>query len=562
MTVCGGKTIGLPGQYCDAPFSGGGEPDCIYCGTAGQHPEYPCTIVPGSGNSIGRCGGNAAAEVVWDPRYQPCFRAEFADGANDMQGQAEAWWARDVWANAKAFQYVPARAVSLILIPCSTCEPCGPTSGRWLCRWFVTGSPDGWRMYCNHVYVCQPEDGGQGCDQLRGKLCVLNLDGTPRHVHLHLAAKSDPHCFQYVNQFCFSHPVPDEAGIVAVIGSTYPDRVEAVDRIEIAADLAYSEVAANYPFRNPAEVTLLNAILGSYTCETYNLVDKIDNPGHVYASYYPHDYPGKHTWSHAEEFDGSVPDHPMAYPPVMGIAKEGPDDPDRYGDDYAGQVIPITLRGRRSKVELPAELILAGHAIQLYMLIEQWWETSATGQARYRVFADIFFTVRLRVRLMAAAFDVDWPLQLLGRPGGTDDPCDLRVEDPDHPGQQHPYERLIAIGPQGERVPMQRCHAGGGYDDAEITWCGRATTRMYSRGHAHLGGTDASGWYDSPRYYPGNPTCCGALHTINGTVIHGETDNCGGLQTDGSFLELPQWCEGRVVLGLTEIENAGCRGWN
>lgn len=114
---------------------------------------------------------------------------------------------------------------------------------------------------------------------------------------------------------------------------------------------------------------------------------------------------------------------------------------------------------------------------------------------------------------------------------------DLRVADPDDPGAEHPNERLIPIGPNGERVPHQlREPRSGEYPSiaANQQWNGLKTSQLWSIG---------------PNEFvpvPDTFACSGAYNSINNLVIFGKTtDNTGFDFQTGEFNdELPQLYEG------------------
>ena len=125
----------------------------------------------------------------------------------------------------------------------------------------------------------------------------------------------------------------------------------------------------------------------------------------------------------------------------------------------------------------------------------------------------------------------------------TENIWDLRVKD-EETGLEHETERLIAVGPNGERVPMQRRDGSQFYHQI---WEGLATTRNLSRSpnNFKLGSPLSSG-------------CCPVWTAIEEAVMWGRTDDNGGWDSrfenpDGShgkFTVLPQRFEGNITFDI------------
>ena len=128
--------------------------------------------------------------------------------------------------------------------------------------------------------------------------------------------------------------------------------------------------------------------------------------------------------------------------------------------------------------------------------------------------------------------------------GTEGNPYDLRVEDP-LTGEEHLAERLIAKGPHGERVPMQR---RDGTRDYVMFWRALHTGRNLSRGPNTFSLECAS---------PSGGQCCGIYRAIEQAVFFGRTDDNNTIDGNGDTIDpFPvQRYEGQCSF---DIEGDGC----
>lgn len=171
------------------------------------------------------------------------------------------------------------------------------------------------------------------------------------------------------------------------------------------------------------------------------------------------------------------------------------------------------------------------------------WNTYADGETDVEVTLEISGSVELNT----CPEGTDLTLRVRYMEGGTPgNRYDLRILDTDT-GLESEVERLIAYGPNMERVPMQE-RDGGRFHT--ITWEALHTSQLLSRGHnAYMGlcGNQS----------PGGGNCCDHYIAIEQAVLWGRTnDNRGlGLTTPGVFDVLPQRYEGALTL---DIDDDGC----
>ncbi len=507
--------------------------DCIYGNGVYTDPQEPCSVTD---TIHTRCSGVPDSPPAFWPSLQPWFCLSYAEGFQDAEGSNEPFYSRG--AGDGVYRYLLQPDTVLLVYPCAPVNYC-PTTwwwAIWLTRWFLIGAGglDGrsWKMFCNTTEF-DPE--GEA-DQLVNKPIFLDLDRStfqPAFIHL-IAGDHAPPCFgPFDDVFCFSELCDDPAW--ECIGG---DRARALDSLYVTLNVSCGQDAATFPFANPFEITLRNCAWARIN----ELVDRMDDahdPRCGYAS------SRKCTWGHEEVFDENNPTLVALelgpWPAVQGVAP-GEDFPAGLYPEYVGEAVPITCRGRLTKVELPAVLTLKMVTLVMHLHVERegGGDTEYTG---YRVFADILVALVLRVKLSPGAFAVDWPLQLRGRPEALDDPFNLEVEDPDHPGQVHPHEFLTPVGPNGERVWLEQ------------TWRGLLSAPEFSRNsNAFLEIAGAS-----------NEDCCHGLHAIDRTAIPAEINDCSELQADGSRVIKPQRYRGWVALGVdfSGVPNGtqgGCRG--
>lgn len=97
------------------------------------------------------------------------------------------------------------------------------------------------------------------------------------------------------------------------------------------------------------------------------------------------------------------------------------------------------------------------------------------------------------------------------------DPFDLTIKDPNNPTQPHPREKILAVGPNGERIWRQE-------DTTPETGAMHYWRALKTDKHNSMGPDDFEEVCDAPAL------CCGVLHAINDVVISGETNDNTGLE--------------------------------
>lgn len=494
-----------------------GDERCIYGNGLYTAPGDPCAVTDTLDT---RCTGTEAHEAVFWKELGPWFCLRWGNGFSDATGNADAFYCRTM-AGEHTFRYVlPGPQLNLYVEPCAPipfCAPEDPYQGTyWLTRYFVFNGGwnegVGWRMHCNQW----DED-----DLQAPRLIVLELDRdtfTGAHVHF-VEGSAAPDCFApFQDVFCFSADCsawPEWA----CIGASAPDRAEALDSIEVIPNVFVAQDQAAYPFGNPYQNVLTNA-----AWEMVNrIVDRLDDAHALRPKY---DRSAVSTWECTELFDeNNLTLQELELEPYPAVRGRGPSEefPNGLYGEYADQPIPITCRALVTGAELPAALTLERLRTVMHLHVEERGGSSGG----FRVFADLYFWLRLRVRLLPAAYEVGWPFQLIGRPEGTDDPYDLTVEDPDNPGGAHPFEILTPVGPQGERIWTEK------------SWRGLNTHPAFSRGSLRWNDVGGS-----------NQSCCGCLRAIDQTEILAEINDCSELQWDGSRILKPQRYGGFVGLSV------------
>lgn len=520
---------------CDRPFPDGSI--CIYCNDTGD-PKKGCNGPTTEENP--RCTGLTASPGERDVVRQPHFQIHFGDGQTDIHGNV------GPMAGAASYHYVLIPSVlELDVCPCAPGNYCPSpgqgTGSKWLCRMFVVGSGDGgWRMLCNETTVCQD---GEQCDQYDPRRISTALDPNHRPIFVHLTSgMPKPYCFTpFADVFCYSSRCEERTwdcigGGGQESAPTGGQRARTLDRLFVAMDLKFSTDNDVYPHNNPHEIELKNAALHTYSVDRGDgepLVDQLDggvNGGATHSATTNFDHRNKSTWSHSEIFDdnnnglGAIP----AFPPVLGSSEA-------YSE-YAGEPVPITCRAVQRKIDFPAHLTFHQTSITVHLHVERKF-----GSNRVRVFGDAFVWIELRVRLLAEAFDM---AEELGFPlmGSVDDPFDLRVADPEDLSSEHPYERLVSLGPNRERVPRQ------------ITWRGLRMDRKHSR--VLVDENDLSGRPSWDEGFGGiNPgRCCDVLWAIHTVNIFGEINNGSEWAGDGKIVLKEQRYQGFMSFGVAALD--------
>ena len=535
----------LSAHPCDKPFITGGDPECLYCNDVFTPADKPCSG-PTSNPDSTRCSGLTSAPPKFDELRKPAFLFHFGPGQTDIHGDNAVKGGRDSW------YYVLLQEDLIIdVCPCAPGIYC-PSPGQgnesiWLCRMMSVGERDiGWRLFCNTVTVC-PDGEGQ-CSQLEPRRMALGLDHLtfqPLFVFF-TTGGGKPHCFPFANQFCYTEISDPE--IWNCIGSGDPgptggQRARALDRLIVNADMRYSTDNEAFPFRNLSEIRLKNCVLHTFGVDRGDgvpLVEQLDNGPNGTAAHdarSEYDYFRKHTWVHVATFNEDNPGLGAlgAFPPVRGVAPYA--DHEDFYPQFAGEPIPVTCRAALSKIKLPAYLTFYQTAIIMHLHVELG--PSAGFASKARVFGAVLVTIILRVKLLPEAFD-DERISLMG---SIDDPFDLRVASDEDPAIEHPYERLVPLGPNGERVPLK------------MTWRGLRADRKYSRvEHA-----DAQGRPSFNEIFTGiNPgTCCDVLNAIDHTFFFGELNNGRELQEDGSAVKKSQRYEGHFGVGVPALDPDG-----
>jgi hypothetical protein len=509
---------------------------CTYCNNVYTPAHKPCVYNDDYGNDS-RCSGRGAPPS-FHPGLAPSFCVGYAAGSCEADGATEAFWTVTNLIGFGMFRYILGRQVTYLIDRCAPgvyCPIPNPSDGHWLCRMLIHGQNHGWQLLCNQILP------GGNYDEpwLDPVELTLNLDRQLyRLCTVFLVMGDKPYCFgPYQSHYCFTEVCDEPENNNECVGSLARN----LDWVYVDLDARLSTDQEIYPREQPGggalpddptevipwDTVLKNAVLGTYCRREIpgsglHYCDRIETPGHDARLLYSHK--NQTIWRHVQEFDGSDPSHDVAYPFVRGSSEGG----GPYHDEYSGDPIPITLRAAIAGVEFPGWLTLWKHSILLNMQVER--HASGGDSLGYRVFAEINFWVRCRIKLDFAAYAVDWTQSFLN----ASDRFDLRIDDPDNPGSEHPYERLVAFGPNGERVPRV------------VTWYGLRSHRRFSRVPNTMGiGLDYEAVADD------SPACCGLLYAIDGLVINGALDDMAELQSSGAAVELEQRHQGAAVITLS-----------
>jgi hypothetical protein len=507
----------MPPYECPNP-----ETLCIYCNPGSQGSTNACTP------EQNRCSGLQGPPVINLEGSVPWVCLSWGPNAWDASHSQAPFFTTEDGRGGGVYRYVILPTFNLDADKCAPNPYClsGPQGPVWLCRAFATGELNtGWRMFCSEVTPA---------NLYEPLHMILERDFlTNGPMFLAFALTGDPGCFGPTQEvYAFTEQCTEEW---LMCGG---DVARVVDWLEVDLDVRFSDDQDVYPTRNPFQRVLENAAWW----EMSRIVDVLDGhePGLDY------DNPRKALWSMVEWFDEH--NHTLTLldldpnPPVRGRAIDGV-APEGYYHEYRTTPIPITCTGYLSKVEVPAVLTLRNMTMFARLHPEEA-HVSGTDPFEARVHATVDISLEMRVRLLPEAVDLlaDAGLELLD---ATDLNAlfDRRIADPDDAEQEHPHERLIARGPNGERVPER------------LSWRGVRSNRRYARvPHTNV----RLGFDFEPPGGSSHPSGCAAVNAINGLVVNGQLNDTREWDPrTGVATELPQFCVGEVVFGVNEGLDAG-----
>lgn len=542
---------------------------CFYGSDGNEIPwDAPCELTP-TGET--RCSGLSLAHARDKTTMgQPRFCVYFVDGSVDADGSNTPFFATDAMIAVLG-------ATNLEIEPCvgeDYCPPDEPIGGaRWLTR-VLRNKDSGWTMECHDVKQCETSP----CDQLVKRSLQVTGGSNCAIEEVHLATVDCPSCFGFNRMvycgtaFCETKESGNKE--IACIGDGPADRARAFDRLFVSLDIRYGEDSV---YVDPDTRELLNAMWATLD----DHLDQLDAPGH--SSYAKYDRPEIMRILHAETFGkaravevtvggtidgqtfqilldsvvtatyvaltGDTAQHVVrglvtswngAEEPITAYEYEGfvllvhdvngetftitvnvpgggavfyktvadveDEDPPVQGSTdyypaYDGVDIPVKLVGSSTGAVYSevATLTLQKVNASIYLIPESHNDSEAA-----RITASGVFNVCVRVKRDAEA---SGPIAWLNE----GDPFDLRVGT----GTQHLREKILAIGPSGERVWRQP-------DDTPEEgvwhfWEALKATQLLSRGPNTFEDTCSA------------MTCCDFLHTLNGLILYGRTNDNTGL---------------------------------
>jgi len=566
-----------------------GEFPCISCKQTTKNLRSPCRIKYGGlmSNYQEICNptGDAGRGInpIWGLRVKPVAdrppldmdlrswhtqAGEFEPGQRIPLGIAQA---RHAGGHAKFF----CGSFRVLVCPCHEQDHCpgAPSSPHWLCHWRVTNDARYWALECNGVWskdrwISDPNDPDGSYDDPPGS-------HDPRHEHdrrpievytdsrrqiiyvdcsLHGSA-----CFPLLNAYCFTAGSPfyaeDQWSHIRIwgsIGNSRRIRVVALqwlacELLELRMTYEYGQ-GTRYPHHTPQTMERRNDVLAAYE----SAFDDITNPGkRIYLMHYPpnetnplgYQDPGLNRWESLEEDLG------------LTVVR-------RDGDD-AGEPIELTVFAHYSGIEFPARLELTTARLTMYLNVERYHRyigaQAPPGYSRlfgHRLGATADLVLSCRVRLQPEAYQVEGLTFLC-----PTDRYDLRFEDPDNPGAEHPTEFAVVKGPNGERVPLV------------VRWRGCRGPWPYAKGWDPRYNVDPAAGAICTRGFEFRPSpetcpeaergCCYAAHVIHGASIWSGIDYHGAEIPD-SYDDPIEWgeqlCEGRMVIWIPVLPIPGVPG--
>lgn len=492
-----------------------GEANCVY-GSAGTviPATAPCELTPHStGQYATRCSGLGQAPTrLVNADYQPYFCVHFVNGARDADGNNTAFYGREAMVS-----YLQLSPLTLAIDPCAPERyGCRPWSAPWLTRMFLDDRY-GWQMLCNYVEKCKNDPWDPDCEQHVLEPVTVNANPNGVIALLTLANNDKPYCFGWARQtFCLIADCKlDSSGekLIECIGDSSPGHARAVDRLYIDLTCSYG---TDSQFVDSLTRELHNAMWATLDAH----LDQLDAPGH--SAYHSHDAAAVRLWYHSETF---------ADPAVQGFID--PEDETRsYYSEYDEVDIPITLIGQSSGAvysEL-AKLTLQKINVTVNLIAEA---DELSDYHAMRITGSVIINLSVRVkRDVEDTGKYDWL--------NASDLFDLRVEDPDNLGYQHPRETILAIGPNGERVWRQADDAPT--DGALHTWEGLKGPQTHSRGPNTFDDTYSSG------------SCCDFLLALTNLAILAKTDDNTGLDDRFKRTRCRLMFDGDIMLNGQTLE--------
>ncbi len=431
-------------------------PVCITCtplmqGAAFQPAERPCQIeyVGTSFSETQLCqtfsiGGGRGVMPI--PRG---FEMSYAARNHDIVGDSFPFFAGPgAVAGGPYFQvrYYLTPAVNMYVDPCHPAYCNGSFPGVLvLCRAMLCHlSGKAWDLWCNPL-IHGPQGGGTPNipELMAPRPISFSLDDNGQIGLIHFTTTGGGHCFPFEEQFCFTKkcgPTVLPETVWECLGSEEGgsgfDQLTDLDRLLIQVEAKMSEDQDAYPMFNPADVVLKNqtlAMLGVY-------LDQLDINGHDNNKDY--DDVSINRWTHLEDYTATPPPgDPRLQPPPVTV-----------DGTRTGTPVDIQCQIAHTNIYLPAELTLHEVIVGLNMSVESApgaIASSGSGLSR-RMLGNIDIDLTCDIKLKPEAYDLAAPFKFMF----PDKPLDLRLEDPDNPGQQHPNTFLIPRGPDGCRVPL------------------------------------------------------------------------------------------------------------
>ncbi len=556
-----------------------GVPDCIYASAGSIIPmTAPCELTGDStGSHATRGQGLGPGYHLGGTTYQPYFCVHFVDDAQDGDGNSNAFFGREAMTDFLTSSLTIAVDPCGPEEYCGV----GAPHAIWMSRMLLEDA-NGWAMICNKVEKCATPPCEQHIvkpltvDGLDVGVSILTLAtdtaphcfGPTTHHFCLLAVCTDDYYGKIMNCVgdTFSYRADAVDRLFVSLSCRYGDDTtfadttttelmnamwsaldESLDQLDApghSALLPYDspnlrkwnhaedfgdthiinidvggtidgqtfqilvdeEVIAEYVDTTESAAAVIAGLVTSWNLSSNPLADNITATGFDEYLQLAHAITG-------ETFDITLNTPGSGAVFFQTEVQEGSPDPivqgtASYYSEYSGVDIPITLQGScsGSVYTTQATLRLQSVVVTVDLMAEKLISDNSL-----RITGGILISLRVRVQRDAEATGkFNW-LNPSNR-------YDLRLEDPDDLGNEHPRERILATGPNGERVWRQD---GAGADGYLHTWEGLKAPQTHSKG---------PNTFDEFCASVTGLACCGFLQTVNGLVIHGRTNDNTGLE--------------------------------
>lgn len=578
------------GSGCEL-FSG---PICYY-GNADFIPiTAPCALTENpTGSNASRCSGQGPP-TRWDSvGRQPRFCVKYKSGYTDAEGNADPFESRDSYVTTLA-----ATTIFEIerCAPENTC-PSGDFHGIWKTRTFLQDL-SGWAMFCTEVLKCDgggcdqfTQDEISISPRLNGDITFVALSTLVVPQCFPLA---DQFCY---TSFCGLDI--EGGKVYACIGDSQPERARTLDSLDVTIipELGASLIVPTserellnamfasfgdlidkldspghsplQPHTSPSiatwshnetfgvaraiEVTVsgtinlqtfsidMNAVtVASYVAVTDDtILDVVDglvtswnaSPDKENVVAYNQDnYLRLVSSVNGETFTVTLNTPGGGATFTQATISDGSPDPVVQGtgtfySEYEAVDIPITLTGSVSGTvyATTAQLTIQKTGITANLHVEN----GESGVSRLTGNMVVNVWLRVKRAIGASSGKFDWL--------NPSDPFDLRLDDPDNPGNVHPRETIVARGPNDEKVWRQ--------SDADPTEGSLKTWEALKCAQTQSRGPNVFGLH-------GGPECCSVLRAIDNVVLMGKTDDNRGL-VNNWFKETTATIENGPISGET-----------